>query len=283
MLEVDLAAVQRGDAKANVELQPFDYLIIKETPDWADRESVTLRGEVRFPGTYPIRRGETLKQLLDRAGGLTFLAFPAGSAFTREDLKKIEQIQLDKLSDRMRADVAAMALSAANAGQGEASQALQSGQTLLTQLQGAKATGRFVIDLPGLLAAPVGSEKDVVLRGGDELVIPIQRQEVTVIGEVQNPTSHLFLPKLARSEYIGMSGGTTKKADKGRIYVVRADGSVASTGGGFLSRSYEKSVKPGDTIVVPLDTERMPRLPFWQAVTQILYNVAVSVAAVNSF
>ncbi len=70
-----------------------------------------------------------------------------------------------------------------------------------------------------------------------------------------------------------MSGGTTRRADNGHIYVVRADGSVAT----------EKSIKPGDTIVVPLDAERMPRLPFWQAVTQILYNVAVSVAAVNSF
>ncbi|MGC4028220.1 MAG: SLBB domain-containing protein [Steroidobacteraceae bacterium] len=283
LLQIDLAAVRSGDPAANLELQPFDYLLIKETPNWADRESVTLRGEVRFPGTYPIRKGETLHQLLTRAGGLTTFAFPEGSAFTRRDLRELEQNQLDRLADRLRADVAALALSAANAGQGEAARSLQSGQALLTQLQSSKAVGRFVIDLPGLLAMPVGGQKDVVLRDGDELVIPRQRQEVTVIGEVQNATSHLFLPKLRRSDYIEMSGGTTKKADAGRIYVVRADGSVANREGGFLTRSYERSIKPGDTIVVPLDTERMPRLPFWQAVTQILYNVAISVAAVRVF
>jgi hypothetical protein len=214
---------------------------------------------------------------------LTAFAFPEGSAFTRRDLRELEQRQLDRLAERLRADVAALALSAANAGQGEAARSLQSGQALLTQLQSSKAVGRFVIDLPGLLALQMGSQKDVVLRDGDELVIPRQRQEVTVIGEVQNATSHLFLPKLRRGDYIQMSGGTTKKADSGRVYVVRADGSVASQEGGFFTRNYERSIKPGDTIVVPLDTERMPQLPFWQAVTQILYNVAVSVAAVNSF
>ena len=104
-----------------------------------------------------------------------------------------------------------------------------------------------------------------------------------MIGEVQNVRSYLFLKKLRRDDYISMSGGMTKKADRGRVYVVRADGSVATRSGSFLKRSYETAIKPGDTIVVPLDTERMPRLPFWQAVTQILYNVAVSIAAVNSF
>lgn len=183
----------------------------------------------------------------------------------------------------MRADIAALALQAANAGQGAAADALQSGQSLLTQLQGARATGRLVIDLPGLLASEGGSVKDVLLRDGDELVIPKRRQEVSVIGEVQNAMSHLFLPNLSRDDYIHLSGGTTRKADKSHVHVVRADGSVASQPGSWFRRSYDVAIKPGDTIVVPLNTERMPRLPFWQAVTQILYNLAVSVAAVNSF
>jgi polysaccharide biosynthesis/export protein len=283
LITVDLSAVRRGEAAANLQLRPFDYLMVKETPDWTDQESITLRGEVRFPGTYSVRKGETLKQVLERAGGLTPLAFPQGSALTRKDLKEIEQKQLDRLSERLRGDLAALALSAANAGQSEAAQALQSGQSLLTQLQGAKATGRFVIDLPGLLVGDQGGEKDIIVRDGDELVIPRQRQEVTVIGEVQNATSHLYLPKLKRDQYIAASGGTTKKADSRRIYIVRADGNVASKSGSLFKRDYDNAVKPGDTIVVPLDTERLPRLPFWQAVTQILYNVAVSVAAINSF
>lgn len=283
LINVDLAAIRRGDTAADILLQSSDYLIIKETPDWNEQGSITLRGEVRFPGTYPIRKGETLRQVLERAGGLTSLAFPEGSVFTRQDLRELEQQQIDRLEDRMRADLAAMALQAANAGQSSASEALQSGQSLLVQLQGARATGRFVIDLPGLLAMEAGSVKDVLLRDGDELGIPKQRQEVTVIGEVQNATSHLYLPNLVRDDYVHLSGGTNRKADRGRIHIVRADGSVASRQGSWFRRSYDVAIRPGDTIIVPMNTERMPRIPFWQAVTQILYNVAVSVAAVNSF
>lgn len=283
LITVDLAAVRRGDVGANLSLRPYDYLIVKETPDWTDQESVTLRGEVRFPGTYPIRKGETLRDVLDRAGGLTAQAFPDGSAFTRRDLRELEQQQLDRLAERMRSDLASLTLQAANAGKADATQALIAGQSLLQQLQGSKAVGRFVIDLPGLLAGRAGGPKDVALRDGDDLVVPKQRQEVTVIGEVQNATSHLFQPDLRRSDYIALSGGTTVKADNRHIYVVRADGSTATRTSSWFARNYDVAIKPGDTIVVPLDTERMPRLPFWQAVTQILYNVAVSVAAVNSF
>src|SRR5690606_17053037 len=199
------------------------------------------------------------------------------------DLRELEQEQLDRLEERMRSDLEAMTLQAANAGQASAAEALQSGQSLMATLQSARATGRFVIDLPGLLAMEEGSVKDVLLRDGDELIIPKLRQEVTVIGEVQNATSHLFQPNLTRDDYVYYSGGTTRKADRGRIHIVRADGSVASRPGSWFRRTYDVAVKPGDTIIVPMNTERMPRLPFWQAVTSILYNVAVSVAAINSF
>jgi len=101
---------------------------------------------------------------------------------------------------------------------------------------------------------------------------------------VQNTTSHFYRENLARDDYIGLSGGTTRKADKGRIYIVRADGSVVSSeSSGWFRRSGQVAMRPGDTIVVPLDTERMPALPLWQAVTSILYNVAIAAAAVNSF
>ncbi len=273
LFQVDLAAVRRGDAVADLPLLPFDYLLVKETPDWGERETIVLRGEVKFPGKYPIRKGETLVEVLQRAGGLTNEAFAEGSAFTRESLRQLEQQQLDRLRERMRQDLIALSLQSANAGQTETAEALQAGQSMLEQLQAARATGRFVIDLPGVLASRSGGELDVVLRDGDELFVPQRRQEVTVIGEVQNSSSHFYRSKLKRADYIAKSGGATRKADRGRIYVVNADGSVAT----------QKSIRPGDTIVVPLDAERMPRLPFWQAVTQILYNVAVSVAAVNSF
>jgi polysaccharide export outer membrane protein len=284
LIEIDLAAVLRGDTTADLQLQPFDFLNVKEVPEWSEQEQVTLAGEVRFPGTYPIQRGETLRSVLARAGGLTTLAFPEGSVFTRKELKAREQEQVDRLAERLQSDLAATALQAAAANQGQAGAALSVGQSLLNQLKSSKAVGRLVIDLNAVLAATPGSSLDVVLREGDQLIIPKQKQEVTVIGEVQNNTSHFYRDHLTRDDYIGLSGGITRKADRGRIYIVRADGSVVSSeGAGWFRRSGQVAMRPGDTIVVPLDTERMPALPLWQAVTSIVYNLAIAAAAVNSF
>jgi polysaccharide biosynthesis/export protein len=282
LLNVDLEAALRGDPGANLHLQPFDTLSVKEVPEWESQESVTLQGEVRFPGAYVIRRGETLKSVLDRAGGLTPYAFPEGSVFTRDELRRREQEQLDMLAERMQRDVALLALQAASANQAGAATALSVGQSLLVQLKGARAVGRLVIDIPRLEHSPVGSTYDVVLRNGDTLHVPRFEQQVTVIGEVQSATSHLFNPKLSRDDYIALSGGVTQRANRGKIYVVRASGSVIASGGSRWFGNTQTEIKPGDTIVVPLDTEHIPALPLWTQVTTILYNLAIAVLAIKA-
>lgn len=280
-INVDLAAIADGVSSADITLQPGDFLNIKELPSWSDLEQVVVRGEVRFPGAYPIQRGETLRSLISRAGGLTEYAFPAGSVFTREALKVKEQQQLDLLTRRMQSDLATLALQGAQANQAGASQSLSIGQSLLDQLKSSKAVGRLVIDLDQVIASQPGADQDIVLRDGDELTVPRQRQEVTVIGEVQTNTSHLYQKGMSRADYIAQSGGVTRKADEKQIYVVRANGSVVANNNRWFTNGGD--IKPGDTVVVPLDTERMPSLPFWQSVTQIIYNAAIAVAAVNSF
>ncbi len=283
VIKVDLSAVLRGDPAANLRLEPFDTLSIKEVEAWNDQEAITLRGQVRFPGVYDIKPGETLKSVLLRAGGLTPYAFARGSVFTRTELREREQKELDMLAGRMQNDIAMVALEGSVAGQQGAAGALSIGQALLSQLRASKAVGRLVINLPRLLQSPIGSPYDVVLRNGDEFLVPKFEQEVTVIGEVQSVTSHLYRPGLSRNDYIAMSGGETRRADPGRIYVVRADGGVVTKGGGwFRTSSRNESIEPGDTIVVPLNAEHLPPLPLWQAVSQILYNVSIAFLAVHS-
>jgi protein involved in polysaccharide export with SLBB domain len=129
----------------------------------------------------------------------------------------------------------------------------------------------------------VGGPEDVLLRDGDKLLVPKRTQEITILGEVQSPTSHVFRRGLTRDDYIARSGGVTQKADRKRIYVVRANGDVV-TGerSGWFRRSQSIEMRPGDTIVVPLDAERVRALPLWQAVTTIIYNLAVALLAVRS-
>src|SRR5207302_7817052 len=257
----------------------------------------TLSGQVKFPGTYSIKQGETLKSVLLRAGGLTEYAFPEGSVFTRQELRDLEQRQLDLLADRMEKDIAFAALqgvalnasgaagaagAAAAGGAGGVGSTLSAGHSLLTQLRESRAIGRLVINLPRLLRSPIGSASDVIVRDGDELLVPKFQQEVTVMGEVQTVTSHLYRPGLSRDDYIALSGGETVRADKSRIYVVHADGSVVASEGARWFRGSNVRINPGDTVVVPLNAEHIPALPLWQAITQILYNVAIATAAVHA-
>lgn len=283
LIQIDLRAALDGDPEANLALRPFDYLVIKEVPLWASQEEVEIRGEVRFPGRYPIHRGETLRDVMQRAGGLTDLAFPEGAIFTREELQERERKQLDVLATRMESDLAQVSLMAAQETGKDASQSLAVGKSLLANLRNAKPVGRLVINLSESSRAKPGSQEDIVLKDGDVLMVPRVVQEVTVIGEVQSATSHLYNRRLTRDDYIGMSGGVTPRADDDRIYVVRADGSVVTRSSNAWFNGAAPDIKTGDTIVVPLDTERMRPLPFWTAVTTIIYNLSIAAAAVNSF
>ena len=283
LIQIDLRRVLEGDPAADLALRPFDYLVIKEVPLWAAQEMVDVRGEVKFPGRYPIHRGETMRSLIQRAGGLTDLAFPEGAIFTREELKERERKQLATLATRMESDLAQVSLMAAQEAGRDAGQSLAVGKSLLASLREAKPIGRLVIDLQNATRARAGSERDIVLKDGDRLLVPRITQEVTVIGEVQSATSHLYRAELSRDDYIAMSGGLTPRADDDHIYVVRADGSVVARSGRLAWFSGAGDIQTGDTVVVPLNTERMRPLPFWTAVTSIIYNLAISAAAVNSF
>ena len=282
LIKIDLRAVIAGDPAADLALRPFDYLVIKEVPLWAAQEEVEIGGEVKFPGRYPIHRGETLRSVMERAGGLTDLAFARGAVFTREELKAREKKQLETLAERMQSDLAQFSLMTAQETGKDAAQTLAVGQSLLANLRAAEPVGRLVIDLNRSMNAQAGSEQDIVLKDGDRLLVPRVTQEVTVVGEVQSATSHLFRADLSRDDYIAMSGGLRPRADDEHIYVVRADGSVVTrSGNSWFSGGV--GIDNGDTVVVPLDTERMRPLPFWQAVVSIISNLAISAAAINSF
>jgi protein involved in polysaccharide export with SLBB domain len=282
VISIDLAAIRRGDPSADIALQAFDRLSIKQVSGWTEQDQVTLAGEVRFPGTYTIQPGETLHSVVDRAGGLTEFAFVEGSLFTRVELKRREQEQLDRLANRMRTEIAEVALMGVRAQQGSAPSAISVGEALLQQLSEARAVGRLVIDLKAVLHTRPGSSDDVILRNGDELIVPKKRQEVMVLGEVQDPTAHLYKRRMTRDDYIDQSGGPTRQADRKRIYVVRADGSVDSGSRRWFHGGDSVDIHAGDAIVVPLDTERLPALTLWTAVTGILYNLAIAAAEVHA-
>ncbi len=274
--QVDLAAIRNGDSSADIVLQEHDYLIVKRVPDWDSIWTITIEGEVQFPGEYRVQPGETLAEVLQRAGGLTRTAFPEGAVFLRESLKAQEQEQRAQLARRMEADLASLSLESGSAGGAET---LSNGRILLQQLQNTEAMGRLVIDLQAQ-----ASDESLEVRDGDRLLIPTKPQVVTVLGETQQNTSHLYRQEFSRDDYLALSGGLTRRADRKLIYIVRANGSVVSRPRSrWFGRGKNTEIRPGDTIVVPLDTDRMRPLTFWGNVTQILYQGAIAVAAVKTF
>jgi len=282
VLDVDLGAILRGEATADLLLEEHDNLRISTVPDWDSLWSVSLEGEIRFPGNYRIRRGETLGQVLERAGGLTDEAFPEGAIFLRESLRQREQEQIEVLAQRLEADLTSMSLESRDTAGADS---VQTGQSLLAQLRQTEAVGRLVIDLDQLVHDPGREGRfPVELRDGDRLLVPKQAQEVTVIGEVQQNTSHLYQVALSRDDYIELSGGLTRRADRKLVYVVQASGAVvARNRSRWLGRRKSGEIRPGDTIVVPLETDRIRPLTLWTNVTQILYQAAIAVAAIKTF
>ncbi len=256
-------------------LEAGDHLSLKLIPRFQEQLTVQLNGEVKFPGTYEFTRGETLSDIVKRAGGLTELAHIEATFFTREDLRAKEARQIAEFQERLKSDIAAAQLEDANSNK---SMNVGTLNTLLDNLENSKATGRLVINLSAILKHSID---DVQLRDGDRLIIPTYRQEITIVGEVQNPTSHLFNAINDHTDYINKSGGVTEKADEDRIYVIKADGSVflPEKPGWFHD---EVAMHPGDTIVVPVETDKLDKLTFWTSVSQIIYQMALGAAAINS-
>ena len=276
-IEVDLAGVLSGHAAADIRLRGGDELTVK-IRSTVERRTVIVTGRVRFPGRYYIGRGERLSSVLRRVGGLTDNAFPLGAIFLRTDLQRREQENLQRVADRFEMELASVAL-----GSEEGIQRFATGQALLNRLRSTEATGRLVIDLPAIIAGD--GEKDIILQQGDHLLVPETPQEVSVVGEVQRSSAHLYIGDLDRDDYIRLSGGLTDKADAARIYIVRANGGVVAeaTSSRFFYRSNGvATIQPGDSIIVPLDAEYVEPVRIWTLVAELVQSFAVSAAAINA-
>ena len=275
-LRLDLESAMRGDLQSNITLQSKDSINVFAIPNWQENVKVELKGELRFPGTYTIRRGETLTELLERAGGFSEFAEQKAAVFTRASIKEQEQQQLARLSTELRRDIASKSFQNSVSSN---SLSYDEMNKLLNDLASVQAVGRLVIDLPLI----VENKQNLVLQDGDVLYVPSKRDSISVIGEVNYSTSHLYKAGISVDEYIDLSGGLKDRADEDSIYIIKANGSVKipNTGGWFAANNSEQ-LEPGDTIVIPMDASHMDKLTLWSTATQILYQLGVAVAAIGS-
>ena len=265
---------QLADAN-NPLLQSRDHITVRDIPDWNPGELVEVRGEVRFPGDYLIRRGETIAEIIARAGGLTKDAFPRGTIFTRVEVARLENERAAELSRTIRTNVATSMLT-----QEIQSVDLAEINSITETLQNFEGKGRLLVDVDKALAGVAG--ENLVLVDGDRLVIPQKFLTVSIIGQVRRQGTHVFQSDYDVKDYLSLAAGMTSRADKKAMYIVKADGAVMSANTSWLKFSNpQQQLAPGDTIVVPVNNRYKDGLSMWGDITQIMYQSAVALAAIG--
>lgn len=277
-IHVDIKKALDGDPANNIELQQDDYLFVRNVPEWDLYKTVSISGEVRFPGTYTVKKGETLSSMIERAGGFTDKAYLKGAVFTRESVRALQQKQLDEAITRLEHQMLSESVQALQTAVSPEEAALQKAaaeqrRALIGKMKAAKAAGRLSIKLSELNAFR-GSPSDLALENGDTLHVPGTPAQVQIIGAVYNQTAMVYNKDLTASNYLQKAGGLTSGADEGELYVLKVDGTAVSKreGGGFMSARLD----PGDTIVVPEKLEKIAWLREIKDLTQILYQIAVT-------
>ena len=298
-MEIDLRKALTGDPEQNIVLQPNDSLIVRGIPNWLEATDrfVTLKGEVKFPGVYSIRKGEKLSSVLERAGGFTDKAYLRGAKFTRRSVQADQQKRMDEVIAKTEKDVlkkqAELTSLAASKEELEATKASLEGlMRNLEKLKATKAEGRVVIHLASL-AEFKRTPYDVEMVGGDVLDVPLTPNVVNIMGWVYNPTTLIYMPGENLSYYLQKSGGPTSDGEESEMYLVRVDGTVMSkeqssfgfnwdetgkrwTFGGFLATS----PVPGDTLVVPQKLERIAWMREIKDITTIISQIALTAGVV---
>jgi protein involved in polysaccharide export with SLBB domain len=280
------------DEQSNLELQPGDIVTIFSqrditVPQTQRARYVVVEGEVTRPGVYELQTNETLRSVLQRAGGLTPDAYVYGSQFTRESARIEQQKSLDELVRNMEVQVRETSLSiAASLTGGDAQGLAQLQEGMLSQLRSTRASGRIALPVKPTNKS-LTDFPDLVLEDSDRLTVPHTPSIVSVVGNVYNPGSFIFDPHITSGKYLEMAGKGKPHSDLRHAFVLRANGIVVaanSVNGLFTGTKFDHlRLYPGDEIIVPykLPTGAFVRgLRDWSQISGQLALTAAALAVV---
>ena len=281
-------AILEGDENSNLELQPGDIVTIFSQRDisvpQADRaQYVIVEGEVMRPGVYKLETNETIRSVLQRAGGLTPNAYVYGSLLTRESARIDQQKSLDELASSMEVQIRQSAVAAAaSANPGDLGQILAAQEAIITQLRNTRASGRVALTVKPKDKS-VSDFPDMVMEDSDRLAIPHTPSTVSVVGDVYNPGSFIFATPNSAGSYLEIAGKGKPQSDMHHAFVLRANGVVVAANnvnGAFTGAKFSRlRLYPGDEIVVPYKLPTGAWVRSLQTWTQISGQLAITAAA----
>ena len=275
-----------GDQLGTGDVVRVFSVVTAALPQQRQNEHVRIEGEVARPGDYILPPGTRIADALRTAGGMTSAAYPFGTEFTRESVRKTQEANYERALRDLETDISRNQANQRVTSTEELSTQAATAQTsarLLERLRQVRPTGRVVLQLaPDATALP-----DLLLEDGDTINIPPRGTSVGIFGSVFNTGSFVFQPGHTTEQYLALAGGPTRGADKGSIFMLRANGSVISAqqGSSFWHTGNdlrEAEVQPGDTIFVP---EELGKSSFIQSAkdwTQILYQFGLGLAGINA-
>jgi protein involved in polysaccharide export with SLBB domain len=261
---------------ASYEIKAHDEFRFREVFNDVGLGSVTLEGEVRFPGEYRIVRGERLMDLLQRAGGLTEVAYPFGTVYLRRSAAAVEEESFRRTADEIENQLL-LAMSRNTVNPKLDPSAFKATEGLLTRLRTQKGLGRVsIVADPAVLAAQ--PDQDTLLEGGDVIYVPQRPSTVSVMGEVLEPGSFVYHPSFSAEDYLSKAGGSTAFADESLTFIVLPDGSAVKLDKAWLPFDSQR-VPPGSTIVVPRDIAPLQWSDILANASQVFSQLAVAGAS----
>jgi polysaccharide export outer membrane protein len=285
------SAIDDPSSTDNQLLKPGDVVTIfsradLELPMEKHASFVRIGGEVNAPGVYRVNPGDTLRDVVTRAGGLTSHSYLYASIFTRVSTRKAQEAQLRQSAEEMQSELASRYANATpQMGQTGADQQAQLAmqQASLAQLTAIKPTGRVVLSMKPD-ADSLADVPSFPLEDGDAFYVPPRLSTVQVTGAVYNTNAFRYKPGDRLIRYLNAAGGATRQADQKRLFVIRADGTVVSRQsrnlhihGGFENLH----LLPGDAIVVPEKLRGSSKMTDFVQTTQFMSQLAVTAAALN--
>jgi protein involved in polysaccharide export with SLBB domain len=286
-------AIANPASADNQLLKPGDVITIfsrSDLPLPTDKHATFVRvsGEVNAPGVYRVEPGDTLRNVVERAGGLTPHSYLYASELRRVSTRQAEEDQLRVSIAQMQRELTsryAAASSLTTTSAADQQTTLNSQQAAIAQLAAVTPTGRIVLDMQPN-ASTVADIPNFPLEDGDSFYIPPKLSTVQVAGAVYNENAFRYQPRKHLSAYLNDAGGPTRQADTRRIFLVRADGTVISrqSHGEFWHTDFESTVLlPGDAIIVPTKLKSpnnfMQQLP---ALAQTLSQTAMTGAVIGT-
>ena len=281
-------AIIEHNEESNLELRPGDIVTIFSQRDisvpQADRSQyVIVEGEVMRPGVYKLETNETLRSVLQRAGGLTSEAYVYGSQLTRESARIDQQKSLDELASTMEVQIRQSAVTtAASTTPGDLPQLLAAQEAIISQLRNTRASGRVALPVKPKDKS-ITDFPDMIMEDSDRLTIPHTPSTVSVVGDVYNPGSFIYEAHNTAGAYLEIAGKGKPQSDLHHAFVLRANGVVVAANnvnGLFTGSKFERvRLYPGDQIVVPYKLPTGAFVRGLQNWTQISSQLAITAAA----